>query len=219
MKLSTDAVILGALAQAEIPDSMLDVGTGTGILALMLAQRYRHAVIDAVELDPEAARQAGENCAASPFANRIRVHHRDFSEFAIDSQQEFDLILSNPPFYAGQLKSGRTTIDLARHELGLDFDGLWNGIQTLLKKQGVFWLILPPVEMDRFRSIGSSRGYTQVKRIQIYDKPDAKAHREVAAFARKEEAALQESMLVLKNASGSYTSEYRELLRGFMLHF
>src|ERR1035437_1092252 len=106
MKINTDGVLLGAITDADHPAAILDIGTGTGVIALMLAQRFADAEIDAVEIDPEAAKTAEVNFEASPFADRLNIYASGFEDyFDVYPDRKYNLIVSNPPFYVASLKS------------------------------------------------------------------------------------------------------------------
>ena len=150
MKVGTDGVLLGAWAEVRPGDRrMLDVGTGTGLIALMLAQRSA-AWITAVDIDVECATQAAENFAASPWADRLDAVSVAVQRY--DPVEKFDLIVSNPPYYVDSLLSPDEGRNTARHAAGLPFGELAAAVVRLLSPGGRFALVLPPVEMQRFRS-------------------------------------------------------------------
>lgn len=220
MKVSTDAVVLGALARASHqPRNILDIGTGTGVLALMMAQKYLVADIDAVEIDKEAFEQARQNVSSNKLGINITVHQQAFQEFGSSNIEQYDLIITNPPYYSGQLQSNQTNINLARHEKGLNFSDLWVGIDRLLKTEGVLWLILPPNEMEDFKSLGKEIGFYSNSQTLLQDRETSKVHRVIASFARKKPKLSQKTALVIKDANNAYTTEYIDLLKDYMLHF
>jgi tRNA1Val (adenine37-N6)-methyltransferase len=147
MKVTTDGCLFGAWVaeKAGIQESevrtALDIGTGTGLLSLMLAQKNPDLYIDAIEIDKEAAEQAAENVAASPWADRIRVHYTNAKEF--QSPVSYDLIISNPPFYENELKSGKSQKDIAHHSNELQIKELLDIIKNKLSPEGIFCLLLP----------------------------------------------------------------------------
>ena len=157
MKVGTDGVLLGAWAEVRPGDRrMLDVGTGTGLIALMLAQRSA-ARITAVDVDAECATQAAENFAASPWADRLDAVAVAVQRY--DPVERFDLIVSNPPYYVDSLLSPDEGRNTARHAAGLPFGELAAAVVRLLAPGGRFALVLPPVEMQRFRSAALGRLY------------------------------------------------------------
>lgn len=220
MKVSTDAVVLGALARAPHQHgNILDIGTGTGVLALMMAQKYPQAEIDAVEIDKEAFEQARQNVSSNKLGINITVHQQSFQEFEPSNIDQYDLIITNPPYYSGQLQSSKQNINLARHEQGLNFTDLWTGIDCFLKTEGVLWLILPPNEMTAFIELGEENGFYVNSQTLLQDRQSSKVHRVIASFARKKPKLSQKTALVIKDANNVYTPEYIDLLRDYMLNF
>lgn len=220
MKVSTDAVVLGALVKSRAPKNILDIGTGTGVLALMMAQKFPLATIDAIEIDGEAYLQAKDNVLSCTLGDRIRVHHLPFQKYIVPEIRQYDLIISNPPYYSGQLQSNKNTINLARHEQGLNFSDLWKGVNEQLNANGVFWLILPPREMGDFKIFGQKKGFYQQSQVLLQDNKSSKPHRIIAAFSRNAAlAASEESVLVIKDSDNSYSEQYVHLLKDFMLYF
>src|ERR1700744_2863051 len=144
MKINSDGVLLGALADGDEPKSILDIGTGTGVIALMLAQRFTCAIIDAVEIDEAAAQTAGRNFEGSPFGDRLNVFPLPVQSFFSEyPDRKYDLIVSNPPFHLNSLESPKAGKSLAKHT-GEDFlEELMIGVANHLTKNGTCWLILP----------------------------------------------------------------------------
>jgi tRNA1Val (adenine37-N6)-methyltransferase len=147
MKVTTDGCLFGAWVAEKVGSqesevrTALDIGTGTGLLSLMLTQKNPGLYIDAIEIDKEAAEQAAENVAASPWADRIRVHYTNAKEF--QSPVSYDLIISNPPFYENELKSGKSQKDIAHHSNELQIKELLDIIKNKLSPEGIFCLLLP----------------------------------------------------------------------------
>ena len=216
MKISTDAVLLGALAETISPTSILDVGTGTGVISLMLAQRFQEARITAVELDEDAAEQATENFLESPFSTRLRVVKLRFQDFSED--QRLDLIVSNPPYFLDHLKSKDTKRNQALHTDALSFKELLEKAVKLLKKDGQIWIILPPRQMSDFYQKAGILGLYPKKSIWIRDMPQKPIIREIVGFSFENEAPLQME-IHLKNTDGSFSDAYSSLIAGFLLGF
>ena len=141
LKVSTDGIALGAWTEVSGAQHILDIGAGTGILALIAAQRNATAIIDAVEMDEAAAEQARANVANSPWADRVKVHHSDIHSFTTDIR--YDLILCNPPYYSAGLMSNDARVDMAKHRLGLSFAELAGIVPGLLSPTGRFTCIVP----------------------------------------------------------------------------
>ena len=151
MKIGTDSVLLGAWASLNInPFSVLDIGAGTGILSLMLAQRSRAEIIDAVEIDDNAFEQCVENFEQSPWGDRLFCYHVSLDEFVNEIDDKYDLIISNPPFYSEDYKTDNEQRDLARFQEALPFEHLLYSVSKLLSNDGVFSAVIPFSEEEKF---------------------------------------------------------------------
>ena len=216
MKISTDAILLGSMADAHNPSRILDIGTGTGVIALMLAQRFADAKITGVELDTDAASQAVENMSQSPFASRLALWHgriQDFSE-----EEKFDLIVSNPPYFPDHLKSSDAKRNKALHTDSLSFEELIQKARKLLKDQGKFWIILPPRQLEDWKAQAGDAGFFEDKNIAVYDRDGKPILRVVASFSLQN-LPPSKTEIVLKGAEGAYTESYKKLLSGFLLGY
>lgn len=216
MKISTDAILLGSMADAHNPSRILDIGTGTGVIALMLAQRFADAKITGVELDTDAASQAVENMSQSPFAARLALWHgriQDFSE-----EEKFDLIVSNPPYFPDHLKSSDAKRNKALHTDSLSFEELIQKARKLLKDQGKFWIILPPRQLEDWKAQAGDAGFFEDKNIAVYDRDGKPILRVVASFSLQNQPP-SKTEIVLKGAEGAYTESYKKLLSGFLLGY
>ena len=218
MKISTDAVLLGSLAQSPSPKQILDIGTGTGVIALMLAQRFPEAQVTALEIDPEAAAQATENFKESPFAYRMHLTPTALQDFSADVS--FDLIVSNPPYFPDHLKSSDPKRNLALHTDGLPFETLLSQACQLLAPSGQFWVILPPRQMEDFCKLAEQVLLFPNSKIQIRDNDSKPVHREIVSFSKtKEFPSISTRVCSLKNKDGTYTKDYQQLIAGFLLGF
>ncbi len=215
MKISTDAVLLGALAQAENMSHILDIGTGTGVIALMLAQRFQEASIHAVEIDPAAAEQAGENFANSPFASRLSVSEGRLQDFS--RKEKYDLIVSNPPYFPAHLKSSNPLRNKALHTDDLSFNELIEKTVKLLTDEGRLWVILPPRQMQDFEKIAGNTGIFPVRKYTVQDAPEKRVIREIADFSFKRGELTHEAILI-KDGKGGFHHTYTELVSGFLLN-
>ncbi len=218
MKVGTDGVLLGAWAEVRPDDRrMLDVGTGTGLIALMLAQRAAGARITGV--DVEAVGQARENAAASPWDERLDFVQTPVQEFTPDTH--FDLILSNPPFFTDSLlppDAGRTA---ARHTVRLPFEELRDAVVRLLAPQGRFAVILPTDESARFTVLCAGR-LRAVRRLEVHTTPRHPVSRVLTEFVHDngvQQVCVEETLTIGTGAHEEYTSEYRALTRDFYLKF
>ena len=219
MKVNTDGVLLGALAQAHSPKQILDIGTGTGVIALMLAQRSPEAEIDGVEIDKLAATTAAVNFQASPFANRLKSFPLDIAHyFMVYPEKKFDLIVSNPPFFLDDLKSTNKNKELARHTDADFYKNLCFSISQFLAKNGQFWVILPQKSIKIVKNEAKLQNLHCQKIIHIKSFEQAEAHREIACFGF-ENVALSEENLVIYAAEKVYTPEYQLLLKDFLTIF
>lgn len=218
MKISTDAVLLGTLVQSDLPKRILDIGTGTAVIALMLAQRFPQTSLTAVELDPEAASQARENCEQSPFSERLTVIQGRFQDFPVE--EPFDLLVSNPPFFPDHLPASDPKRQQALHTDSLSFEELLHKASKLLAPSGSFWVILPPRQMQDFIQYGTAHGLFPTTRVGIRDSAAKPIHREVIGFTFSEPLAnALPEVLFLKNVDGSYSERYQQLISGFLLGF
>ncbi len=209
MKVCTDACIFGAYVQVGQARHILDIGTGTGLLALMLAQRAENATIDAVEIDVSAHKQALENVQASPFKDRICVHHLAIQDFL--PAKQYDLIITNPPFYTHYLQSGKPLQDNAWHTNTLPTTALLQAITSLLLPTGKVWILLPAYEMNLFTQEAQNLGLYPQETLAIYTLPTKPIWREIKAFGFTENKAVLETICVGDNA-------FKDLMKTYYLN-
>ncbi len=179
MKVCTDACILGASTDVININRILDIGTGTGLLALMLAQRT-DAKIDAVEIDESAYNQAFINISESRFSNKVRVHQQRIQDFT--AGENYDLIISNPPFYQQSLKSPDAQTNKALHAVTLTFDELIAAVKRLLKPDGRFVVLLPPFEIEKLIAIAQKKELYLSKKMSIRHDESMPVFRIIATF-------------------------------------
>jgi tRNA1Val (adenine37-N6)-methyltransferase len=218
MKVGTDGVILGALAGDGNAKTMLEIGVGTGVVSLMMAQRFGNLNITGVELDKDTIGQALENANSSPWKERITFLHQDFQSFSRNSNQKFGLIVSNPPYFPNHLKSMDTKRNLAMHNDSLPFDDLIEGVQRLLEEKGKFWVILPPKEMRVLEEKAKVKNMFPEWRLVVKDRPSKQPHREVQVFSLQSVEKRTEE-LIIKDENGAYSLGYSRLLTEFLLIF
>ncbi|GGG43291.1 tRNA1(Val) (adenine(37)-N6)-methyltransferase [Hymenobacter glacieicola] len=219
MKVSTDACVLGAVAAVEGAHRLLDVGTGTGLLALMAAQRNQAAFVEAVELDAAAAAQAAANFRSSPWPDRLVVHAQPLAHFAATAPAPFDHILCNPPFFRNSLRSpdaGRTT---ARHTAAdsLTFAELAEFAATYLTPAGQLTVLLPPPEMQHFAQDAARAGLHPITRLVVHHRPGSKALRHITSFGRLAGPVLEQQLLLHEADDTVYSSRFQKLLAPFYL--
>ena len=217
MKIGTDGVLLGAWTPLiNNPFNVLDIGAGTGILSLMLAQRSNAEQIDAIEIDEDAYEQCVENFEASPWGDKLFCFHAGLDEFIDEPEDEYDLIISNPPFYTDDYKTDNTSRDLARFEDALPFEELIEAAALLLSDNGIFSVIIPFKEEERFVSLCKELDLFPLKITRVKGTPTSEIKRSLLAFCQIEQTALIDE-LVIEISRHNYTPEYIELTKEFYL--
>lgn len=217
MKVGTDGVLLGAWTPLiNNPYTILDIGTGTGVVALMLAQRSNAEQIDAIEIDDNAYEQATENFENSPWNDRLYCYHAGLDEFVDEVDEVFDLIVSNPPFYTEDYKSGNDQRDLARFTDSLSFEELIEAADFFLSDNGIFSVIIPFKEEEKFISLSQERNLFPLKITRVKGTSTAEIKRSLLAFTRIEQTPLINE-LVIEISRHQYTTDYIELTKDFYL--
>ena len=217
MKIGTDGVLLGAWTPLiNNPYNVLDIGAGTGILSLMLAQRSNAEQIDAIEIDEDAYEQCVENFETSPWGDKLFCFHAGLDEFVDEPEDEYDLIISNPPFYTDDYKSDNTSRDLARFEDALPFEELIEAAALLLSDNGIFSVIIPFKEEEQFVSLCKELDLFPLKITRVKGTPTSEIKRSLLAFCRMEQTPLIDE-LVIEISRHNYTPEYIELTKEFYL--
>lgn len=232
MKVCTDACILGAYsdvgmntvsnASAGRVECILDIGTGTGLLALMAAQRNPTAVVDAVEIDDDAFEQATENVANSPFAGRVNVLHTRIQEFSAVRRVDallYDRILTNPPFYINHLRSPDAAVNRALHSGELPFWDLVVSVVRLMKPTGQWWILLPPYETEKLTELAAGVGLLPFRRLFIRHHTQKSVFRVVTGFSFDKMPLVNQTLDICELDGQTYTSEFRALLQDFYLIF
>ena len=234
MKIGTDGVLLGAWTPMENnPSSILDVGTGTGIIALMLAQRSFAEQIDALEIDEKAFEQATDNFENSPWNDRLFCFHAALDEFVEEPEddpsdselaQQYDLIVSNPPFYSEDYKSESEQRDLARFQDAMPFEDLIEAVALLLSENGVFSVIIPFKEEEQFIDLCVRAKLYPIKITHVKGTPTTETKRSLLAFSRNTMPAVRQKNptfpvdeLIIEISRHIYTPEYIDLTKDFYL--
>jgi tRNA1Val (adenine37-N6)-methyltransferase len=218
MKVGTDGVLLGAWCPIENkPFSILDLGTGTGLIALMLAQRSQAEQIDAIEIDEDAYEQAVDNFENSPWSDRLFCFHAGLDEFMDEPEDEYDLIVSNPPFYSEDYKTSNEQRDKARFQDAMPFEDLVEAADLFLSENGVFAVIIPYKEEERFIDLCSEFDLYPVRVTRVKGTHDTPIIRSLLAFKRYELSTLTADELVIETARHHYTDDYIALTQDFYL--
>ena len=218
MKVGTDGVLLGAWTSlAHDPTSILDIGTGTGVIALMLAQRSSAELIDALEIDEDAYEQAVENFENSDWGDRLFCYHAAFDEFVEEIEGEtYDLIVSNPPFYSDDYSSNDARRDQARFAEALPFPELLEGVARLLSEEGRFSVVIPRGEEEAFLKLAEHYGLFPQRITRVKGNPEVPEKRSLLELGFQQ-LEVEPSALVIETTRHSYTPEYIALTRDFYL--
>ncbi|GAA6768916.1 tRNA1(Val) (adenine(37)-N6)-methyltransferase [Flavobacterium johnsoniae] len=218
MKVGTDGVLLGSWAPvSHNPFSILDIGAGTGIIALMLAQRTHAEQIDALEIDEDAYEQAVENFEASPWGDRLFCFHAGLDEFIEEPEDEYDLIVSNPPFYAEDYKTNDEQRDLARFQDAMPFEEIVEAADLLLSENGILAVIIPFREEAKFTALAKDFELYPIKITHVKGTPKSEIKRSLLAFSRNEVSEIEIDELVIEIDRHVYTPEYIDLTKEFYL--
>jgi len=217
MKVGTDSVLLGAWCKGVKGENILDIGTGTGILSLMMAQRYPDSRITAIEVNAEAFEEAKFNIAWSPWSDRIELHHTDLSEY--NPTEKFDLIIANPPFFHADLKSPETGKATARHAAHFNLNGFANStswLQPTGRLAGVY-----PVDIyPKFEREMVLLGFYPERIMKVHPTPEKPAHRILFEFTCGEKRnTAEESLVIESDGRHMYSEEYKKLTGEFYLNF
>ncbi|MET6991266.1 tRNA1(Val) (adenine(37)-N6)-methyltransferase [Sediminicola arcticus] len=217
MKIGTDGVLLGAWSNInKRPFAILDIGSGTGLIALMLAQRSDAEMIDAIEIDGNAYEQSVENFERSPWADRLYCYHAGLDEFVDELDEKYDLIVSNPPFYSEEMPSGNEARDIARQNSALPFDELLDGVSKLLEDEGIFSTIIPFKEEEAFIKMASSFNLFANRITRVKGNPTTETKRSLLEFSFSENS-MDLGELTIEEERHHYTQEYTELTKEFYL--
>ena len=218
MKINTDGVLLGALASAENTKKILDIGTGTGVIALMLAQRFPEAEINAVEIDPASAETAGQNFKNSPFANRLQIHPTSIQNFWMQKQhQPYDLIVSNPPFYLDSLTSPQENKTLAKHAAPQFFENLLETVPGFLTANGSLWIILPVKTASVVKALAANQLFLQHE-IAVSSFKNEIPHRYILSFGLNR-TKIKNELFTIYADQKVYSGGYQTLLKDFLMIF
>ena len=217
MKVSADACMLGAYVQHSTASRILDIGTGTGLLSLMLAQRHTNAQIDAVEPEQHAFEQAVENVAASPWPDRVQLHHCAIQEFR--PAKAYDLIISNPPFYPKHLPSANPQRRLAFHQDSLSFEELAKACAVLLAPEGNCSILLPVRQTEGFTFAAAEQGLYLQETLLLQHSAAHQPHRSISTYNFTKTKSPSTDRLLVRLEDDSYSPTYRQLLQPYYTIF
>ncbi|MFC0603129.1 tRNA1(Val) (adenine(37)-N6)-methyltransferase [Winogradskyella pulchriflava] len=217
MKIGTDGVLLGAWTSLKNnPFSVLDIGAGTGVLSLMIAQRSHAENIEALEIDTDAYEQCSENFENSPWADRLFCYHASLLEFVEEIEDAYDLIICNPPFYSEDYKTDNTSRDLARFNDSMPFEHLVYAVANLLSDTGIFSAVIPFKEEEKFIELASKVGLFINRTLHVKGNPDSEIKRSFLEFSFNK-TKIEISELIIETERHQYTEDYISLTKDFYL--
>lgn len=216
MKINTDGVLLGAMAQHAEPKRILDIGTGTGVIALMLAQRFANAQVYAVEIDEQASVTARRNFEASVFSKQLSVHNIAIEQY--NNPEKFDLIVTNPPFFVNDYKNAEPKKEIARHASHTFFAELIKKVNELLSDKGHFWFVLPIKQAEEVVDKGETLGLFAQKVIRLHSDVSKPEFRRIVCLGREKTDLVEEDFIIYESEK-KYTRAYELLLKDFFLAY
>ncbi|NOZ45660.1 MAG: methyltransferase [Chlorobi bacterium] len=218
MKVGTDGVLLGAWTNCNNATRILDIGTGTGLIALMLAQRS-NVEIDAVEIDELAYKQASENINNSRWKYKITVYNSSFEDYLKTCRKKYSLIVSNPPYFSNSIKAKNIARTMARHNDSLPISQLISGSKKLLTTNGVMAIIIPAAQFSIVKNQANSHGLFIKSIMNIYPKPAKKIKRIMVEFSKQKRKPTEKNLIIEKEKRHEYSEEYKELTKEYYLAF
>jgi tRNA1Val (adenine37-N6)-methyltransferase len=218
-KVGTDGVLLAAWTDTTGAQRILDVGTGSGMIALIMAQKQPDANIDAIDIQKEAFEVAVENVRNSKWNNNIHVFHTSFRDYVVSAPQPYDLIISNPPFFIGSLKNPSPVKSMARHADSLSMNEIAEGTAQLLAPGGRLVLIYPCREAEIFQRYALQHGLFCAKKFFVRPVPGKNHERTLMEFSRFEIACEENELTIEKGPRHHYTNEFKKLTEAFYLYF
>ena len=219
MRVGTDGVLLGAWADVTEAKNVLDIGTGTGLIAIMLAQRNDTTRITGIEIEHLAAKEANENAQNSRWSERIKFIHQKFQEFAEQTTKRFDCIVTNPPFFSNSEKNANSEKSVARHNHQLPFGELLKGTIILLTENGKLSIILPVPEAKAFIEQAHFNRLFLSRLMEIKPSVSKAPNRYLMEFTKKQVPLKKESLSIHAENGVDYTEEYKHLTSSFYLNF
>ena len=213
MKVGTDGVLLGVWAHGG--SHVLDIGSGTGLLCLMMAQRCPEAMVDGVEIDEKAAKQSIDNIVRSPFASKISIYHSRIQDY--HPTAAYDAIVTNPPFFSNGVEAKDTSRNMARHSIELTFDEIFMFAKEWMTKEGELSAVLPMTGIDDMEMAASLHGFfiTRLYKVCTTEKKEPK--RCLAAFSKSRPPHFDREQVILQSGDGQRSEWYRELTKSFYI--
>jgi tRNA1Val (adenine37-N6)-methyltransferase len=218
LKVGTDAILLGAFTEHSHSAQILDIGTGTGILSLMMAQKFPNASIHAIDVDSDACADASLNFSQSSWAGNMTCFHIDLHEFAIQSSLQYDIIICNPPFFHQSLLSLENKKNIARHSISLSPEILFEHCSKLLSAHGIISVIIPYTDAHRYLEIAHRFLLYPCKEVHISALPNRNANRIILCFSRTFQVPEKISFCI-RNENHEYSTEYSNCVKDFLLNF
>lgn len=216
MKVGTDGVLIGAWTNPTNPKTILDIGSGTGLISLMMAQRFEKAEIHSIEINKDAALESAFNFNQSEWNDRLQSVHLSFLDY--QSDLKFDLIISNPPFFSGKTQPKTNKRKLARHDESLSINDLITKSETMLNQDGVIGLVLPFDRLDGLKNFIDKIPLYINRICLVKGNPDSPVKRMLVELSKQKDE-LKKEVLIIEKARHQYTDEYISLCKDFYLHF
>ncbi len=224
MKIGTDAIVISSLSPDILPSKVLDIGTGCGIIALCMAQKHPLSEITAIDIDKDSIQEAKSNFKNSKFNIKLNAIEIDILSFSKQTQEKFDLIITNPPYFISSLENPSQNRTNARHTCSLTYENLIHSSHNLLSKEGILCIILPNKESEIFVEKAKAYDFEIIKTIIIYSKANKECERVVLHLKIKEKENHQSmsnvsenSIVILRNNDNTPTKEYFDLVKNYLL--
>ncbi len=217
MKVGTDGVLLGAWADIKSDKDILDIGTGTGLIAIMSAQKNKKSQITGIEIEELAYKQAVENCNLCSWSNRIKIHHQSLQEFTLNPDLKFDHIITNPPFFTSDNISKNKARDIARNTDTLSQDDIIQSLEILLTFNGKLSIILPVNEGELFQEKIKQKAYHLNRLTNVKPKKEKRIERLIMEFSKEKKEFITTELIIQKEKRNDWTKEYIELTKDFYL--